>query len=407
MEKIHLKDNIKSRVLNGHPWIYKNELDINSFDKSELNNGDIVKVYYKNRFLGNGYFNKNSQITIRLLTREDVKIDKQFFKTKIENALNFRKNFLINRLSTNKNKQYDLKNKSFRVIFSEADGIPGLIVDKFDKFLSIQISTYGIYNYKNEIIDALIEIFSPAGIFEKDDENFAKIEGFKPVEGWVYKNGPELIPFELNGIKFFADTKGQKTGFFLDQRLNALEISKYADTKTCLDAFSYTGNFGIHLLYRGAKHVTFIDYSKRAIFVLEETLKTNNIDKSKFTIINGNSFKILKKFETEKRKFDIVVIDPPSMTKTKNNLQNAKKGYKTLNKLAIALLDDSGILSTSSCTQHLYEEDFLKIIYESALKNNKILKLLYKGSQPADHPVILNILETYYLKNFIFTINKI
>lgn len=396
--KIFLKNNIKTRVLNGHPWIYKNEIDYKksnlNLDESDIEKGSLVEVYHKDTFIGTGYINPNSKIIIRLLSKEKIDINKDFFYKKIKKAINYRL------------KHFN-KEDSFRAIFSESDGLPGLIVDKFGKYLSLQISTYGIYQYKSIIIDILKELFSPIAIFEKDDENFAKIEGFPPIDNWIYKQGPELIPLKINGINFFADTKGQKTGFFLDQRLNALEILKYSKGKICLDAFSYTGNFGIHTLVGGAKHTTFIDYSKRALYVLEQTLKANSIDKNKTEIINGNSFKILKKFESLSKKFDIVIIDPPSMTKSRNNLQNAIKGYKTLNKLAISILNNEGLLSTSSCTQLLYEEEFKKIIHESALKNNCLLKLIYRGQQPPDHPVVMNILETEYLKNYIFEIEKL
>lgn len=385
---IYLNKNIKSRVLNGHPWIYKNE--IKSLQE-EPSKGEIIDVFYENNFLGRGYYNNDSLISIRLLTRKNQKIDQNFFDNKIENALKYRKRII--------------KNNSFRLFFSESDGIPGLIVDKFENYLVVQINTFGVYAYKNMILKSLIKFLDPQGIFEKDDERAAKLEGFTPVEGWIYKNGPELIPFELNGIKFFSDTKGQKTGFFLDQRLNAKKIMEISNDLDTLDAFSYTGNFGLHALKGGAKKVTFVDYSERALNVLEENLKANSIDNSRYEIINGNSFDILKIFDDTNRLFDLTLIDPPSLAKSRKSKKNAFRGYKELNLRAMKITKNKGILSTSSCTQIIFDEEFSKIIFESMEDTKKSLKLIHKGYQSPDHPIQKNIFETEYLKNYIFIVD--
>ncbi|MGM0641188.1 MAG: class I SAM-dependent rRNA methyltransferase [Thermotogota bacterium] len=385
---INLNKNIKSRVLNGHPWIYKNE--INNLDQSIIK-GEIVDVFHENNFLGRGYFNSDSLITIRLLTRKNKKIDQNFFDEKIKKAIDYRSKII--------------KENSYRLFFAESDGIPGLIIDKFEDYLVIQINTYGVYEYKDMILKSLIKFLDPKAIFEKDDERSAKIEGFLPIEGWIYKKGPELIPFEINGINFFADIKGQKTGFFLDQRINAkkvLELSKDLDT---LDAFSYTGNFGLHALKGGAKKVTFIDYSERALNILEKTLKANSIDSSKYEIINGNSFDVLKMFDESNRYFDMTLIDPPSLAKSRKSKRNAFRGYKELNLRAMKITKNKGFLTTSSCTQIIFEEEFSRIIFEAMEDTNKSLKLIHRGYQSPDHPVQKNIFETEYLKNYIFMVD--
>jgi len=385
---INLNKKIKSRVLNGHPWIYKNE--INNLNDSIIK-GEIVDVFYQNNFLGRGYINLDSLITIRLLTRKNKKIDQDFFDEKIKKAIDFRKKFI--------------NEKSYRLFFAESDGIPGLIIDKFEDYLVMQINTYGVYEYKDMILKSLIKFLEPKGIFEKDDERSAKIEGFLPIEGWVYKKGPELIPFEMNGINFFADMKGQKTGFFLDQRLNAKKVMELSHDLDVLDGFSYTGNFGLHALKGGANKVTFIDYSERALNVLEETLKSNSINPSKYEIINGNSFDVLKIFDETNKYFDMTLIDPPSLAKSRKSKRNAFRGYKELNLRAMKITKNGGFLTTSSCTQIIFEEEFSRIIFEAMEDTNKSLKLIHKGYQSPDHPVQKNIFETEYLKNYIFMVD--
>ncbi|MDK2945414.1 MAG: rRNA (cytosine1962-C5)-methyltransferase [Geotoga sp.] len=385
---INLNKNIKSRILNGHPWIYKNEI---KNIPNDVTKGEIVDVFHENNFLGRGYYNEDSLITIRLLTRKNHKIDQDFFDNKIEKALKYRKRFI--------------NDNSFRLFFSESDGIPGLIVDKFEDYLVMQINTFGAYEYKDLILNSLIKFLGPKGIFEKDDERSAKIEGFTCIEGWVYKKGPEIIPFQIDGINFFSDTKGQKTGFFLDQRINAKKVMEISENLDALDAFSYTGNFGLHVLKGGAKKVTFIDYSERALNILENTLKANSIDSSKYEIINGNSFDILKMFDETSRYFDMTIIDPPSLAKSRKSKKNAFRGYKELNLRAMKITKNNGILVTSSCTQIIFDEEFSRIIFEAMEDTHKILKLVHKGYQSPDHPIQKNIFETEYLKNYIFLVD--
>lgn len=389
--KVFLRKNIKPRVMNGHPWIYDNEIE-----KTEgINeNGSIVEVWNGKSFVGKGYYNENSIIRVRLMTRKDEPVDAMFFKRKIKRAFDIRKEYLPDE-------------DSFRIIFGEADGIPGFIADKFGDYISIQVNTLGIYKFKEEILKILIELFNPKGIIEKDDEKSAAKEGFAPVEGWIYRTGPELIPFQLNGITFFADTLGQKTGFFLDQRINALSTKSYAMGKTVLDAFTYTGNFGVHALAGGAKHVTFMDYSERALTVLQNVLDANNFDKSRYEIINCNSFDMLRKFDDDGKKFDFTIIDPPSMTKSRDTKGSATKGYKELNLRAMKITRSGGLLSTSSCTQLVYDDEFKAIIVSAAEDTKKILTLLYKGGQGPDHPDIINILETDYLKSYLFRVDDL
>lgn len=385
--KAILKKDIKRRVLSGHPWIYDNEIER---IEGDFDDGDVVGIYtFANQFLGIGYINTKSKITIRILSRKPMEIDQEFVKDKILEAI--------------KNRYNLAKENAFRVVFGEADGLPGLIVDKFGEYLSVQFNTLGINKLRSYILQTLVEIFNPLGIFERTEGSAVRKEGLEEFSGWIYGSGPELIPFEINDIKFLADTKGQKTGAFLDQRENAKKLMEFAEGKNCLDCFSYTGNFGMHLLKGGAKHVTFVDYSERAIDVAKEIAKMNGFENCEFIV--ANVFDFLKNQYESVKKYDIIVLDPPSFAKSATSRDAAFKGYKEINYRSMKLIKDGGILATASCTQVVSQSEFESILVDSAIDAKVILRLLHRGGQPIDHPQIYNILETMYLKFLILQVS--
>ncbi len=389
MPKVFLKK-LNARLQGGHPWIYENEI---GRVEGDYENGDLVDVFRPDgSFFGKGYVNDRSLIRVRLLTRKNEKIDEVFFEERIKRALELRKRLV---------KDTD----AFRVVHSEGDFLPGLVVDKYRDYLVVQFTTLGMEKLKEKVIDSLLKIFEPAGIYEKSVGSFREKEGLQDFEGWIYGNGPELIEFEMNGLKFLADLKGQKTGAFLDQRENARMVIDFSDGKVCLDVFSYTGNFAAHLLRGGAKHVTLIDYSERALEVAKEILMMNGFE-GKFELINANAFDLLKVFDKDGKVFDLVVLDPPSFAKSAKSLENAKRGYKEVNLRAVRVLKKPGILVTSSCTQVVSEETFKEILVEVSQDTKTILTVLKRGGQPSDHPVTLNIPETNYLKFFILQVEK-
>lgn len=389
MPKVFLKK-LNARLQSGHPWIYENEI---GRVEGDYENGDLVDVFRPDgSFFGKGYVNDHSLIRVRLLTRKNEKIDEAFFEERIKRALELRKRLV---------KDTD----AFRVVHSEGDFLPGLVVDKYRDYLVVQFTTLGMEKLKEKVIDSLLKIFEPAGIYEKSVGSFREKEELQDFEGWIYGNGPELIEFEMNGLKFLADLKGQKTGAFLDQRENARMVMDFSDGKVCLDVFSYTGNFAAHLLRGGAKHVTLIDYSERALEVAKEILKMNGFE-GKFELINANAFDLLKVFDKDGKVFDLVVLDPPSFAKSAKSLENAKRGYKEVNLRAVRILKKPGILVTSSCTQVVSEETFKEILVEVSQDTKTILTVLKRGGQPSDHPVTLNIPETNYLKFFILQVEK-
>jgi len=389
LPKVFLKK-LNARLQSGHPWIYENEIER---VEGDYENGDLVDVFRPDgSFFGKGYVNDRSLIRVRLLTRKNEKIDEAFFEERIKRALELRKKLV---------KDTD----AFRVVHSEGDFLPGLVVDKYRDYLVVQFTTLGMEKLKERVIDSLLKIFEPTGIYEKSVGSFREKEGLQDFEGWIYGNGPELIEFEMNGLKFLADLKGQKTGAFLDQRENARMVMDFSDGKVCLDVFSYTGNFAAHLLRGGAKHVTLIDYSERALEVAKEILKMNGFE-GKFELINANAFDLLKVFDKDGKVFDLVVLDPPSFAKSAKSLENAKRGYKEVNLRAVRILKKPGILVTSSCTQVVSEETFKEILVEVSQDTKTILTVLKRGGQPSDHPVTLNIPETNYLKFFILQVEK-
>jgi len=379
---------LSRRLLGGHLWVYENEI---SRVEGDYENGEVVDLFRPDgSFFGKGYINDNSKIRVRILSRKNERIDGEFIKRRIEDALRKRKTLK----DTN----------AFRVVHGEGDFLPGLIVDLFGDYAVVQITTLGMERMKSWVLDALIELLQPKGIYEKSSGTFREKEGLEDREGWIYGAGPELIEFEMNGLRFLADTKGQKTGFFLDQRENAKMVLDFAKDKVCLDVFSYTGNFAAHLLKGSARHVTLVDYSERSLEIAREILKMNGFEN--FDTITGNAFDILKDFDKSGKKYDLVVLDPPSFAKSSRSLESAKRGYKEINLRAMRILRKPGILVTSSCTQIVSEETFREILMDASFDTGTYLTVLKRGGQPSDHPVLLNVPETQYLKFYIFQVEK-
>lgn len=268
-------------------------------------------------------------------------------------------------------------------------------MDKFADFFVVQISTLGMSKFKETIVNVLIELFNPKGIYEKSEGSFIAKEGIEPYSGWLYGNGPNLIPFKLHEITFLADLHGQKTGFFLDQRFNAENLSEFSTDRRVLDLFSYTGNFAFHLLKGGAREAILVDYSERALAVAEEIARINSF-KEKIRTINANSFDFIRNVKIGE--FELIVIDPPAMLKSATAKHNALRAYKELNLRAIRSLKDGGILATSSCTQLIRESEWLEKITEAFKDSKKIGKLLFSAGQPFDHPALTSMHESNYLK---------
>jgi len=379
MEKIF----IKPLKRYGSLWIYKNEI---VSDISNLYSGTLVKVYESknNKFIGIGYINPKSTISIRLLSFKEITIDEQFFRSRIIQCKQYREEFL------------GLK-ENYRLIFSESDFLPGLIVDKYDKCLVIQILTAGMENFKEMIINILDDIFNPEIIIIRNDSQARLKEGLQ-LEKNIVKGNMKKLPLIIeDDVKFtFDPLNGQKTGFFLDQRENRIFLKNLVTKGEGLDLFCYVGAWSIHMAKKGI-NITGIDSSQSAIDLAKENAKINNVtDKSQF--IKADVFDYLKWEIKKNKKYDVIVVDPPAFVKSKNEKMDALEGYLNLNTLAIKLLKKEGIIATSSCSQHVSDYDFYEIIKEAFLRYKKTGKIIYKGTQSKDHPILLSMPETYYLK---------
>lgn len=382
MKKVILNRKISNRVVSGHPWIFSNE--INLMD-DELVAGDIADVYtYDHKFVGRGYINPMSRIPIRLLSRnKSEEINAAFFHKKILEAWEYRK-----RIGYTEN---------CRLVFGEADGLPQLIIDKFNDYFVMQSLALGIDKWKNEIVAALENIFSPKGIYERNDVAVRELEGMEQIKGFLSKPFDTKIPIVENGLKFMVDVeKGQKTGYFLDQRDNRRAIEHIVKDAEVLGAFCYTGTFEIHAASYGAKQVLGLDISENAVEQARENAKLNNLDNISFQAINA--FDALKQWSKEEKKWDVVMLDPPSFTKTRENVQNAIGGYKEINLRGMKLLKPGGFLVTSSCTNLVQPDVFYQTIEMAAKDAKRNLRQVVFQSQSPDHPIVRGLENTNYLK---------
>lgn len=382
MKKVVLNRKISNRVVSGHPWIFSNEIDLMD---DALEAGDIADVYtHDHKFVGRGYFNPVSRIPIRLLTRNKAEeINAAFFHRRILEAWEYRKKIGYT--------------ENCRLIFGEADGMPQLIIDKFNDYFVLQTLALGIDRWKNEIVAALENIFSPKGIYERNDVGVREMEGMEQKKGFLSKPFDTKIPIVENGLKFLVDVeKGQKTGYFLDQRDNRRAIEHIVKGADVLGAFCYTGTFEIHAASYGAKHVLGLDISENAVEQARENAALNQLDNISFQAINA--FDALKQWSKEDKKWDVVMLDPPSFTKSRENVQNAIGGYKEINLRGMKLLKPGGFLVTSSCTNLVQPDVFYQTIEMAAKDAKRNLRQVVFQSQSADHPIIRGLENTNYLK---------
>ena len=355
------------------PWIYKNEIiEIPVCDK-----GSIVDLVYQDEYVATAFFNAESKITARVLSFEKVNIDTEFFRKRIENAI----------------KKRNLNNtNSLRLIHSEADFLPGLIVDKYGDNLVVSFTTAGMDNYKGVIIEILIDLLSPKGIYEKGDKVRIK-EGLEVLSQTLYGKVDDEFIIQENNKKFLTNLKeGQKTGFFLDQRKNRFIVGKYGDEKT-LDLFSNGGGFGI---YANAKFTKFVEISALACSQIERNCELNGLQN--YEIVKADVFKFLEK---ENEKYDLIIIDPPAFAKNKNARKNALKGWKYLIVNSLNLLENGGYLALFSCSHSISSNDLLDLALSSSVIDNSFLEVVEFLKQDIDHPYILNIPNSLYLTGVI------
>lgn len=377
----------EENVLNGFPWIYNNE--VHHFN-GEIISGEVCKVLtQKKEFVGYGFFNANSKIMVRILTLdENTVINKDFFKKRILKAIEHRQN---------------LDFSSCRLVFSEADFLPGLIVDKYGDYLSVQFMSLGMDKIKKDIVDILVEIINPKGIYERSDMPVRLKEGLEEFKGFLYGEFNPKVVIEEDGINFYVDLEnGQKTGYFLDQKLNRDILRLYAKDKVVLDAFSNVGGFALHAAKYGAKKVDACDISQRACDDISLNAKLNN-----FNQINAKCVDVFDYLHSEEAKnngYDLIVLDPPAFSKDKNSIKKAYRGYKEINMQAMKIIKSGGYLFTFSCSQHMTPDLFMQMVKEAAIDAKRIVQFLDFRIQSPDHPALLTANEQLYLKCMILRV---
>jgi 23S rRNA (cytosine1962-C5)-methyltransferase len=382
MTKVYLNKRITPRIANGHPWIYNNEVDRIA---GTVAPGDIVEVYYfDGQLAGRGYINPGSQIIIRLLTRKREPIDAAFFHQKISEAWAYRQQLGYT--------------ENCRLVFGEADGLPALIIDKFNDYFVLQTLSLGIEQWKTAIVDAINAIFKPRGIYERNDVPVRELEGLEQKKDFLSDPFPTEIIIQENGLQFYVDIEnGQKTGYFLDQQDNRRAIQHIVKGADVLGAFTYTGTFEIHAAHYGAKSVLGIDISENAVAQANRNAALNKLDHIvQFEAMNA--FDVLKTWGKEGRKYDVVMLDPPAFTKNRSSIEKAVTGYKEINLRGMKMINNGGFLVTSSCTNLVSPELFLDTIYMAAKDAKKRIRQVTYQSQSSDHPIIWGMENTHYLK---------
>ncbi len=393
MKSIVLKKNISRRVENGHPWIFTNEVNTGKEKDTAAKPGEIVDVYtFDKIFIGRGYYNPQSQISVRLLTRDkNETINDAFFYNRIKQAWEYRQ-----RIGYTEN---------CRLIFGEADDIPQLIIDKFNDYFVIQTLALGIDVWKPAIVKALNELFNPKGIYERNDVPVRELEGMQQQKGFLSTEFDTNIiinehfdPGGSGGIKMFIDiANGQKTGYFLDQQDNRRAIQHIVKDADVLGAFCYTGSFEISAAFYGAKSVLGLDISQSAIDMCNKNAALNGLEKiCRFKCVNA--FDVLKNLTKEDKRWDVVMLDPPSFAKSRSSIDKAVTGYKEINLRGIKLVKPGGFLVTSSCTSLVQPELFYDIIQRAAKDAKRRIRQVLFSAQSPDHPIISGQENTHYLK---------
>lgn len=387
MQTIYLRKKIAPRVENGHPWIFANEIDTaRSTTATPPAAGDIVEVRNgQDKFVGYGYINPKSQILVRLLSRnqKDV-IDEAFFHRRIAESWAYR--------------QHIGYTENCRLIFGEADEMPALIIDKFNDYFVLQTLAYGMEVWKPAIVKALNSIFSPKGIYERNDVPVRELEGLPQIKGFLSEPFDTNIIINENGLQFHVDIlNGQKTGYFLDQQDNRRAIQHIVKGADVLEAFCYTGTFSIHAGHYGAKSVLGLDISENAVAQARRNAELNGLQNiCQFQAVNA--FDALKQWTKEGRQYDVVILDPPAFTKSRENIQKAITGYKEINLRGMKLVKPGGFLVTASCTNLVQPDLFLQIIDMAAKDARKKLRQVTYQTQASDHPIVWGMENTEYLK---------
>lgn len=391
---VKLKKGQGRTIKAGGMWVFDNEIDQVAGD---FENGDLVSVHdYDDYFMGTGFINTRSKITVRLMSRQKgQEIDENFIKMRVEAAWEYRK------------KTVDIS--SCRVIFGEADFLPGIVIDKFSDVLVVQSLALGIDHFKLLIVDLLKECMKKdgvtiRGVYERSDAKVRTNEGMERIKGFIGEPFDTKVEIVENGVKYMVDVEeGQKTGFFLDQKYNRKAIRNLCKDAKVLDCFTHTGSFALNAGAAGAKSVLGVDASDLGVNQARENAALNNLQDT-VSFQCADVFDLLPELEQKGEKFDVVILDPPAFTKSRNSVKNAVKGYREINLRAMKLIKDGGYLATCSCSHFMTPELFTETIAQAAKNVHKRLRQIEYRTQAPDHPILWAADESYYLKFYIFQV---
>ena len=389
--RVVLKKKEEKRIVQGHPWVYANEvLEITG----EGRNGDLAGVFSSDgTYIGKGYINHLSKILVRIFIRDNSFPDVDFYVRRISQA-----NAMREKLGFTAEAGY-------RAVFGESDGLPGLIVDRYDDLLCVQLLTLGIDRNRDIIVEALKKVFSPRGIYARNDVPVREKEGLKQTKEVLYGEFDPVTTIVENGLKMRVDLEnGQKTGYFLDQKENRLAIRRYAKGASVLDCFSNVGGFSVNAAGAGARDVTAVDISERALDEVRLNAELNGFEKTVNTVC-GDVFDVLKNYRKEGRSFDLVILDPPAFCKSRSDVKNALFGYKNINAAGLRIVSPGGFLVTSSCSHFVSFDMFENMLREAAAASNRTVRVVETRTQAPDHASLLAGDESTYLKFFVLAVD--
>lgn len=382
-----LKRNEERRLAAGHMWVYSNEVDTRKTPLSAFEPGTLAVIQSSvGKTLGSGYVNPHSLICARLLTRRPrTVIDAGFLERRIRSALRLRDDLF--------------ERPNYRLVYAESDGLPGLVIDRYDTVLVVQITTAGMEAVRELLLEVLHRVLAPGGILLRNDTPVRALEGLS-LQTEVIGEVPETVTLEEGGVRFEVPlSAGQKTGWFYDQRSNRTAMHKYVPHKRVLDVFSYIGAWGLQAAAAGADEVCCVDASPLAQSFLEKNVAANGLqDRVRYR--SGDAFDVLKAMQASEQRFDVVIVDPPAFIRRRKEIKTGEQGYARLNRLALQVLAADGILISCSCSMHLAPERLQNILHQAARKQGRQLQILERGFQTMDHPVHPAIAETAYLKAF-------
>ena len=381
---VHVINGRQKKLLQGHPWVYGNEIER---VEGDVTDGELVQVVdFRGRYMGVGFYNSRSLITVRLLTHRSEEITDALIVGRVKAACEYRR-FVMRREGTD----------SCRLIYGEADRLPGVIADRFGEVIVLQVLALGMEKYTQVIADALIEYEKPGCLLLSNDDAIRRKEGMECFTKVLYGELPEETIISENGIRLSVDVRGgQKTGYFLDQKDNHLFVRQFCKNARVLDCFSYIGGFALNAAAAGAKEVTAVDISESAVELIDRNAQLNGMQ---VNTVCANCFDFLRAQVKEKQKYDVIVLDPPAFTKAHANMANACRGYKEIALSAMRLLEAGGVLATHSCSYHMPEDVFVNTVLSAAQDLHRQVRVITLRRQDIDHPVLAGYPESHYLKS--------